>query len=133
MLELRQQLQEKGLSLRAGEQIAGDAHEVRLALGDPVDRLLDGASAARGDAQVKVREVRDAEPVELGRGPPDRQLPHTQPHPAGLAPRPGGSARVDASRTRNRTQPASCHPYARFNATTTAPPMTIQRSVRFRA
>jgi type II secretory pathway pseudopilin PulG len=53
---------------------------------DPVDRALDGARAARGDAEVEVREVGDADTVELGREPGHVQVELPQPHPARFEP-----------------------------------------------
>jgi hypothetical protein len=86
--ELPEQLPKKRYAATAGDEVARDADEVRLALSDPRDRRLARALAARGHAQMEVGEVRDAESVELARKPLDLELEHALPHPARLEPPP---------------------------------------------
>jgi hypothetical protein len=51
------------LASRMSEQVPGDADQIRLPCRDPIDAALYGAGAARGDAEMEVREMRNAEPV----------------------------------------------------------------------
>jgi hypothetical protein len=44
----------------ARHEIAGDAHEVGLALDDPLDGIGDSLSASTGHAEVQIRQMRDA-------------------------------------------------------------------------
>jgi hypothetical protein len=57
--------------------------------------VLDRDGAARGQAEVEVRQMDDAEAVELGRKSVERDVDTAQPDPAGLEPAPrerGGRA-----------------------------------------
>ena len=81
------------LAARPREQVAADEDEVGPPLGDPVDRPLDRPHTPRGKPEVEVGEVRDAQPVELGRESGQRDPADGEPHPARLVPAPGGHAR----------------------------------------
>jgi hypothetical protein len=72
----------------AGDEVAGDADEVRPPLRDPRYRGLARVLTARGHAQVEVGEMRDPEPVELTRKPVEHDLEHALPQPARLEPPP---------------------------------------------
>jgi hypothetical protein len=81
-----EQAPQPGLGARVREQVARDADEVGRALRRPGDRALDGPRAARRDAEVEVREVRDPEAVELRRQARQLELALVQLDPAGLEP-----------------------------------------------
>jgi hypothetical protein len=72
------------LAARPGQQVAGDADEIRTQLGRPRHAPRDGTAARRRHAQVEVREVGDPQPVELARQPGYRKLEPAQPDPARL-------------------------------------------------
>src|SRR5580765_7049025 len=88
MLEPREQSEETLSTAGPGEQIPGHDDEVRPALRDPVDRVLDGANAARGDSQMEIREMGDPQAVELCGQAVDGELELPQAHPTGLEPAP---------------------------------------------
>ena len=75
------------------QQVTGDEHEVGLARGHPIDCSEHSLLAARGEAEVEIREVRDSEAGELGRQPLEGALELFEPHPASLEMAPGESAR----------------------------------------
>ena len=95
--QLREQREQLVLPARTGEQVAGDRDDVRLALRDPVDGARNRAPPRDGIAEVEVREVRDAQPVELRRQAGQHDLAHAQPHPPRLEP----SIRSDDRRQRD--------------------------------
>ena len=86
-LERAEQLREERHAAGMGDEVAGDADEVGLPLGDPGDRALGRDAAARGRSEVEVGEVRDPEAVEAR-----------------------GSPSISTSSTRVRSQPASKRP-----------------------
>src|SRR5439155_20813384 len=75
----------------------GAAHpaEVGRARADPVARSFDGPGSARGNAEVEVGEVCDAQALELRRQPAHRSGERPQTHPPRLevTPREGRSGR----------------------------------------
>jgi hypothetical protein len=75
------------------EKVAGDADEIRLPLGRPVDAALDSAPAARRNAEMEIRQMDDPHAVELGRQPGHLELECAQSHPPGLEPAPGKTRR----------------------------------------
>ena len=101
MRQLGEQREQLLLRARSREQVAGDADEIGLPLRDPVDRALDRAHTARRHAEVEVREMRDAQTVELRRQPRQRQLADAQPHPARLEPCVGSRERRERGEPRD--------------------------------
>ena len=93
--QLGEQRQQLLLGTRPGEQIAGHADEIGLPLRNPIDRTLDGAHTARRNAEMEVRQMRDAKAVELRRQARQRQVQDAQPHPARLEPAIGSHERRD--------------------------------------
>jgi hypothetical protein len=92
------------LAASAGDEVSGDADEVGFPLDDPVDRAVDRAEPARRDAEVEVREVRDAQPVELGRQPRNEQLADAEADPAGFEGPVGEPGSGDAERDPEKNQ-----------------------------
>ena len=103
----------------AREQVAADQRQVGLPLLDPVDRALDRRRAARGHAEVEVREVRDPQALELGRQARQRARQRLELDPARLevSPRqPGrrrGAAEPDELSTRPRASRRPARPRRR--------------------
>jgi len=81
---------QQGLELRgaagSGQEVARQTDEIGLSLLDPGDRALDGAGSARRHTEVEVGQMRDTQPVELGRQPGQFQLELAQPDPTGFEP-----------------------------------------------
>src|SRR6476619_878467 len=86
MPEPRQQAVQPGRAPGAREQVARHADEVGTALLDPLHCALDCPCAARRNTKVEVREVRDAQTVELGGQPGQLDLELSQAHPTRLEP-----------------------------------------------
>ena len=53
------------LTRTAREQVAGEADQVRVPLGCPLDGAFDCDSAARGKTKVEIGEMDDAQPIQL--------------------------------------------------------------------
>ena len=66
-LESKQQLAEQRLTARPGDEVSRDDSEVRRERHRPLDRALGRHVAAGRDAEVKVGQMDDAQPVQLGR------------------------------------------------------------------
>ena len=82
------QLAQARLTPRVRQQVARDQRQVGL-LGDrPRHRLLDGAAATRRHPEVEIREVRDAQAVQLGRQPRQLEAHHPDAQPACFEPAP---------------------------------------------
>jgi hypothetical protein len=81
------------LARTAREQVAAETDEVGLPLGRPLDGALDRDRSARGQAEMKVGEMDDAQAVELVREPLQPDLDAAEPYPAGLEPAPGDGGR----------------------------------------
>ena len=78
---------------RVADDVAGERHQIRIALDAEVDRLAKRAHVERRRPRVKVAHVQDGEPVEGGRqaGNGDVDLPALD--PLRLEEAPGGGAR----------------------------------------
>src|SRR5215204_3605711 len=96
------QLVELRLAAWPSEQIARDQRQVRLPRLHPTNRPLDGACPAGRQPQMKVREVRDPQPVELLGKPLDPGRLHLEPDPAGLEPPPRRRAGSGAGQAEQR-------------------------------
>ena len=82
-----EQRPQQGLTTRVGDEVSGDADDVRLALRDPAHRAPARAVAARErSAEVEVGEVPDPQSVQDRRKAGDRDVDDAAPQPAGLEP-----------------------------------------------
>src|SRR4029450_5577522 len=77
-------------------EISADQRQIRLPLFHPRNRTLNRPRAAGRNAEVEVGEMRDAQPLELRRQPPHRNLLGLQPNPARLEPGVSGESRAEA-------------------------------------
>src|SRR5688572_12073558 len=107
--EALKQVTELRLPTRVSEQVARHKDEVGLPLLDPRHGSLDRPRAARGDAEVEVREMRDPQAVELGGQPWKLHVERPEAHPTGLEPPPaeqcrgGGAQAADDAREHHET------------------------------
>ena len=92
----------------ARHQVAREAHEVGLPFDDPLDGSLGRPPAARRDAEVKVGEVRDPEPVELRWHAHELDLDDAPPEPARLEPAPGERSRGERGEDDEGVRRSAC-------------------------
>src|SRR4051812_46198644 len=86
--QVLQQRPQCGLAARAREQIARHDDQVGLAFASPRDAPLGRTSSARRQAEMKVRQMRDSDAVELCRQPLQGDVERPEPHPARFEPPP---------------------------------------------
>ena len=102
--EAQQELAELLLAARVSEQVARQEDELGLTFLHPGHSALDRSRAAGRHTEMEVREMGDAQAVELGRKPRNLHLERPEPHPTGLEPAPaeqprgGGAQAADDAR-----------------------------------
>ena len=117
-VEALQRLVELRAAAWTRQEISCGDDEIGPALAHPGRRLPHGDAAARRRPEVEVGEVRDPQPVELGRQPVDRHVENAHAHPAGLEPAVGeqpprhidGERRQDREKVQARRPPGSPSP-----------------------
>ena len=105
-----EELAEKRFTPSPRNKIAADQRQVGLPFLDPCDGLPHRPRPAGRKTEVEVREVRDAEAVELGRQPPKRHVQRLEAEPPGLEPgvrRARGGSGADQRGQRERAQTSS--------------------------
>lgn len=86
--EAADEVAEEGLAPPSGDEVAGQGHEIRAAGGRPGHGPAHRPLPPRGQAQVEVGQVGDAEPVQLWRQARHLHLQHAEPYPPRLDPAP---------------------------------------------